>query len=424
MNRLQKMCVSLAVIAVIAVFAGMIHAGRKIQGQADNAPETEDIVTEKEAEVAVSGSEDQEEHGADLPSEMEEMPGKVAVRVEQIEASRTARGEITVNWSAIDGVPVEAYLVMRRTVAGSESGGGWEMVAEVRTEEAGEEKSYSITDQVEAAEPQQYEYRVDVKLLDKEHFDSEEGETVLASNLLICIDPGHFGVESQIVDAETYGYAESTAVLCLGLKLREVLKEQYGIDSYLTRETDDITIRGYTNEVLDSQKIALRGEYAAGSDFFISLHTNANAEDANGCPTFEQPVAINKTIILANRVAYTSPAALALCNAVGEEVTGVNLRMGLSAVDSFRTVDTGAVAEWTVEYNDSLEEEGTVCRRLGSKGDYYGVLRGATSVGVPGIIIEHGFHSASDVRRAAMEGDLLEEWAKADARGIARGFGF
>ena len=394
MNRLQKMCVFLAVFVVTIVFAGMIYAGRKTRAQVDSAPETE------------------------------EMPEKVVVCVEQIEASRTARGEITVNWSTIDGAPVEAYFVMRRIVAGSESGSSWGIVAEIRPEEVGGKEVYSITDRVETAEPQQYEYRVDVELSDKEHFDMEEGETVLASNLLICIDPGHFGVESQIVDADSYGYAESTVVLWMGLKLQEILKEQYGIDSYLTRETDDITIGGYANEDLDSRKIALRGEYAAGSDFFISLHTNANAEDANGHSTFEQPVAINKTIILANRVAYTSPAALALCNAVGEEVTGVSVRMGLSVVDSFRTVDTGTVADWTVEYNDSLEAEGTVCRRLGSGGDYYGVLRGSASVGVPGIIIEHGFHSAPDVRRAAMEGDLLEEWVKADARGIARGFGF
>ena len=63
--------------------------------------------------------------------------------------------------------------------------------------------------------------------------------------------------------------------------------------------------------------------------------------------------------------------------------------------------------------------------RVGQDGrDYYGVLRGAAAVGVPGLIIEHGMHTVPEVRKTAMEGDLLCRWACADARGIANGFGF
>ena len=51
------------------------------------------------------------------------------------------------------------------------------------------------------------------------------------------------------------------------------------------------------------------------------------------------------------------------------------------------------------------------------------MLRGASNVGVPGIIIEHGFHTVEDVRRAAMNDNLLEDWAEADAYGIAYGLG-
>ena len=394
MSKLQKICVFFACVIAICVFVKMLLSGNEAKMEAH------------------------------YDTEPQERFSRRIVCVEQIEVYRSARGEIEVSWKVPEDVPVETYLVMRHVTAGSAGGDDWETVAWAGRQETGAEGTCSVTDPVEESQPQQYEYRVDMELADTEHYAAREGRTVLASNLLLCIDPGHFGTESKIVDADSYGYAESTVTLQMGLRLQEVLKEQYGIDSYLTRETDDITLGGYTNEELDSRMIALRGEYAAGSDFFISLHTNSNADNANDCPTFEQPLAINKTIILANRVAYSSPSALILCNAVGEEVTEVNNSMGLSTVAAFQTADIDTVLEWTIEYNDSLDTAGTVCLRHGSKGDYYGVLRGATEVDVPGIIIEHGFHSAPDVRRAAMEGELLEAWVQADARGIARGFGF
>ena len=60
---------------------------------------------------------------------------------------------------------------------------------------------------------------------------------------------------------------------------------------------------------------------------------------------------------------------------------------------------------------------------LWKNGNYYGVLRGASNVKVPGMIIEHGFHTVEEVRRLAMEEDLTQKWAEADAYGIAKGFG-
>ena len=74
-------------------------------------------------------------------------------------------------------------------------------------------------------------------------------------------------------------------------------------------------------------------------------------------------------------------------------------------------------------FRSGVEEPGTLCRRLGEHGDYYGVLRGAANVGVPGMIIEHGFHTVPKMREAAAGGELKERWARADAEGIAEGFG-
>ena len=87
-------------------------------------------------------------------------------------------------------------------------------------------------------------------------------------------------------------------------------------------------------------------------------------------------------------------------------------------------VPAGEIREWTDAYNDATNVEGTVCRRMGQSGDYYGVLRGAANVGVPGMIIEHGFHTVPEMRGTAKTGELAKAWARADAEGIAEGFGF
>lgn len=64
-----------------------------------------------------------------------------------------------------------------------------------------------------------------------------------------------------------------------------------------------------------------------------------------------------------------------------------------------------------------------MCRH-GNHGQYYGVLRGAEEAGIPGIIIEHGYHTVPEMRNAAKNGDLKSKWADADAEGIASAIGF
>lgn len=56
--------------------------------------------------------------------------------------------------------------------------------------------------------------------------------------------------------------------------------------------------------------------------------------------------------------------------------------------------------------------------------DYYGVLRGASAVGVPGMIVEHAHHTVAETRQYAMTGPLAELWADADAKGIAAAYDF
>ncbi len=250
-------------------------------------------------------------------------------------------------------------------------------------------------------------------------------EEVRDTGIVVCLDPGHFAGKNAVEGDASYGYAEGDFTLELGLKLRDVLWEEYGIRAYMTRETGSISLHGYTDWGLDGSFLALRGAYAAecGASLFISLHTNANLDYANGYDTLMQPVSITKPIIIANSLVCDSEKYIGMCNMIGSELAAASYGLGISTVPDFEPAQAGNIMEWTDAYNDSLDTRGTVVRRTGNGGDYYAVLKGAADAGVPGIIIEHGFHTVPEMRREAMEGNLAEIWARADARGIARGLG-
>lgn len=326
--------------------------------------------------------------------------------------AKFADNAVRLEWTA----PAEAerVVVLRRESAGST----WEQLAEVDAADG------AYVDTYPSSEPQQYLYRVDVvsdagDLLAK-------GSAIPASNISVCIDPGHYRNYSPLSTDNVYGYEEGTVMLQLGLELRRVLHDSYGIDAVMTRETDSITLGGYTDSELDNHHLTLRGEYAAGQDLFISLHSNANLDNANGYPTLNQPIGINKTLVFVNRVALADDVYMAMANAIGRQVTAVNAEAGLTTSGKrFTEGERDSLITWSDPFNDALDTPGTVCYRDGENhDDYYGVLRGAAKADVPGFIVEHGFHTVAEVRKAAMEGDLVTRWAHADAAGIAEGFGF
>ena len=349
------------------------------------------------------------------------------VKITSAKMERESRQLINISWLASYDDVVENYIIRRRDTENGQGTGEWTTLITIPSDKVLSNGDWSYTDELADNEPQQYEYRIDVELVETTDYIAEEGKPILGSNIKICIDPGHYHVATDVTEADEYGYIEGDFVLELALELRDVLKENFGIDSCLTRETDSITLGGYTDYELDSAHISLRGEYAAEEDcdLFVSLHTNSNEEDANGYPTFFQPIGVSKPIIFVNQVALDSEMAIKVANATGTKLAGVNYELGLAETNEFHEVEMGAVAEIVRGYNDSANEIGTVVIRKGKKDpDYYGVLRGASNVGVPGMIIEHGHHSVPVVRRAAVCGILTEAWANADADGIAYGFGF
>lgn len=355
----------------------------------------------------------------DISMKKEEHAPKKVIQINDINFSRNSNRELKLTWSDQKDAYIKKYVVKRRKTGETR----WQTIgAQISDGKAGGIE-YSFVDTLQSPEPQQCEYRIDIKVRNSGEYEAEEGKTVLASNVLICLDPGHYEGQN-VIETKGIRYAEGDFTLELAQEVRKILKETYGITSLLTRESETISIGGYTNGELDQGHISLRGEYARGSNLFLSLHTNANLEGANGAAVDSQPIEITKPIIIASTTACDNVTALAVANAVGSRLAEVNAQMGIALPGKFKTVGSRAeMVPWTDAFNDGLENPGTICYRTGQGGDYYGVLRGAADAGVPGMIIEHGFHTVPKMRELAVQGELAVQWAQADAYGIGEGFG-
>ena len=332
---------------------------------------------------------------------------------------------ISLTWADDYDDSVAYYEIYRSAVRKNGEAKGWELLEKLYSDDIVNGERNLWTDKLDSASAVQYLYKIVPVVKDGTEYTDGDGHAILASNVLVCLDPGHFKNYSPVQGENSYGYDEGTYMLQLGLRLRDVLRKEAGIDVLMTRETDSITISGYSDGLLDSAYINLRGEYAAGADLFLSLHTNANLDYANGAETFGQPVEICKPILLINAVGKNSELCLNIANAIGENLAATNYECGLAGTSKFDTANKNTILTWSDAYNDSVDQAGTVCFRAGQNApDFYGVLRGASEVHVPGLIIEHGFHTVPEVRNQLVNGDLLARWAKADAKGIAQGFGF
>ena len=185
----------------------------------------------------------------------------------------------------------------------------------------------------------------------------------------ICLDAGHYGKYNR--SPLVYAYYESVQMW----KLHELLKkelEAYGVEVITTRATQ-------------TKDLALekRGKMAKGCDLFISLHSNAVGSKMN------------------ENVDYP----LACCC-----VSGKADAIGFKLVQCVKnTMGTKQAAQ-------------KINKKWGSV-DYYGVLRGAAAVGVPGVLLEHSFHTNTKAANWLLNDNNLKRLAKAEAEVIAKHYG-
>jgi hypothetical protein len=129
--------------------------------------------------------------------------------------------------------------------------------------------------------------------------------------------------------------------------------------------------------------LTTRGKKAKGCDLLLSIHSNAVSNGVN--ESIDYPV-VYKPISGAG-----SDLAERLAKCIAE------------------VMDT--------------KQSGRTSSRKGNNGDYYGVIRGATSVGAPGLILEHSFHTNTRATNWLLDESNLEKLAKAEAAAIAEHYG-
>lgn len=187
-------------------------------------------------------------------------------------------------------------------------------------------------------------------------------EKPMSKPFKVCLDAGHYGNYNA---GAVKGYYESVRMW----KLTELLARE-------------LTARGITviktrsNQAADLA-LTSRGKKAKGCDLFLSMHSNAASVESVDYPVAYVPL-----------------------NGTG---TAIGQKLADIVADVMETVQKGRTAT-----------------RKGSGGaDYYGVIRGAVAVGVPGVILEHSFHTNQKAAAWLMVDANLAKLAKAEAECIA-----
>lgn len=190
----------------------------------------------------------------------------------------------------------------------------------------------------------------------------------------ICIDPGHYG--DNYNPGVSAGYVESNFTWAYSLLLKERLT-RYNVEVTLTRNSKD-----------EDLGLQARGKKAAGCDLFISVHSNGvdNKPDMDAVFTHWS------------------------VRTGGE---GIAKKIG-NALTEFLLNEWGEINEPCMYAQESEKHPGF---------DYFGVLKGAASVDVPGIIVEHSFHTNAKYCEWAMVPGNIERMATAEAKAIAEYYG-
>jgi len=184
----------------------------------------------------------------------------------------------------------------------------------------------------------------------------------------ICLDAGHFAKYNHSPVNPAYWESDFNWKLHLYLKAE---LEQYGIEVITTRPDKDTDLA-----------LADRGKASEGCDLFLSLHSNASNNASDDGP-------------------------LACCT-----VTGVCNTLGLD------------LANLVADVMDTSQRGSIWNRYSGSTpgADYYGVLRSATAVGTPAILLEHSYHTNLRATNWLLEDENVKKLAVAEGEFLARYF--
>lgn len=197
----------------------------------------------------------------------------------------------------------------------------------------------------------------------------------------VCIDAGHYAKYNRCPG--NANYYESDVVWKLHLLQKKYL-EMLGIEV--------ITTRAEQNKDLALQD---RGKASEGCDLFISDHTNAVGSVMN--EDVDYVAVYHLTNDTTTKVDDISKEIAEKLAPVIAEIMGT--KQGYRVLTRLEGYDRNG---------DGIMND-----------NYYGVLHGARMVEVPGMIIEHSFHTNSKVVEWLLKDDNLDKLAKAEAECIA-----
>ena len=198
----------------------------------------------------------------------------------------------------------------------------------------------------------------------------------------ICIDPGHYGKQNRSPGIPEYYESEMVWKLA---NLQKKYLEQLGHQVILTR-----------NDPNKDLALVSRGKAAKGCDLFISDHSNAVGSGMNESVSHASIIRMTD-----DGTTQCDDVAKAFAEKIGPVIAqtmGITYKVTTRQAQSDRNGD-------------------------GIKNDnYYGVLHGARLVNVPGIILEHGFHTHSATVRWLLNDANLDRMAQNEAACIDQFF--
>lgn len=211
-----------------------------------------------------------------------------------------------------------------------------------------------------------------------------EANTRPLEGKVICIDAGHYGKYNRCPAIPEY--YESDMAWKLHILLKNYL-EQMGATVIVTRPNQSV-----------DKALKARGMTAEGCDLFISLHSNAVGNGMNESVDY---VAVYHLV----------DDIGAVCDDVSKEVAEVLAPVIAEVMDTEQGYKV-LTRKSTKDHNkDGMLND-----------NYYGVLNGARLVDVPGLILEHGFHTNSKTVNWLLQNSNLDRLARAEAEAIAQYF--
>lgn len=200
----------------------------------------------------------------------------------------------------------------------------------------------------------------------------------------ICEDAGHYGKYNRCPAIPAYYESDMAWKLHL---MRKKYLEELGAEVVLTR----------TNQATD-KALQARGRTAEGCDLFVSDHSNAAGNVMNESVDYVA-------------VYHLTEDAKADCDDISEKIA-----KALAPVIANVMGTKQGYKVLTRKSSNDRNGDGVM------NDNYYGVLHGARMVDVPGLILEHSFHTNTATVNWLLNNANLDRLAKAEAEAIARYF--